>query len=145
MTRLRIPILISSLCAGLYAQAPEPPHLIDPNMTFNEYAEGTRLLVLPKAITQLSFTILWKRGDDRHDDNGSSFHPRDFRVPDFRYVVLNFAVGLGKGFEAGFTLPNSWAANPLESSRHLLPHFQPQRGGSDTLRWLHRDQYSRGH
>jgi hypothetical protein len=71
-------------CAGVFAQSPEAPHLIDPNVTFNESAEGSRILVLPKSITQLSFTTLWKRGDDRHDNNGSSFHVRDLRFPDFR-------------------------------------------------------------
>jgi hypothetical protein len=107
--------LLPLMCATAFAQAPEPPHIIDPNLTFTDSPEGSRLLVLPKAITQLSFTSLWKRGDDRHDNNGSSFHVKDFRFPDFRYAVVNMGWGLGRGFEFGFTMANEWVANPLEA------------------------------
>src|SRR5437016_963272 len=115
MTRSGSVLSIALFCATAFSQSPEPQHIIDPNLTFNDSAEGSRLLVLPKSITQLTFTTLRKRGDDRHDDHGSSFHTRDFRFPDFRYQVLNMGFGLGKGFEFGFTLPNLWVANPLEA------------------------------
>src|SRR5438067_8511620 len=101
--------------SGAFAQSPEPPHIIDPNLTFGASPEGPAPLVLPKSITELSFTTLRKHGDDRHDNNGSSFHTKDFRFPDFRYEVLNMGIGLGKGFEADLTLPYSWASDPLEA------------------------------
>src|SRR4051794_29804626 len=103
------------LSSAIFAQSPEPPHIIDPNLTFGSSPEGAAPLVLPKSITELSFTTLRKQGDDRHDENGSSFHPKDFRFPDFRYEVLNLGMGLGKGFEVGLTLPYSWASDPLEA------------------------------
>jgi len=112
----RLTLLCAALfCSGAFAQSPEPPHIIDPNLTFGSSPEGSAPLVLPKSITTLSFTTLRKQGDDRHDDSGSSFHPKDFRFPDFRYEVLNLGMGLGKGFEVGLTLPYSWASDPLEA------------------------------
>ena len=47
--------LIPLLCAAAYAQSPEPPHIVDPNLTLGE-SEGPRMLVLPKSVTQLTFT-----------------------------------------------------------------------------------------
>lgn len=103
---------------GVWAQFPDPPHLIDPNLLVNPSPEGTLQLVLPKGLTQLSFSVQRRTGDDRHDANGDAFHVSEPRLPDFRFVTMNLGVGLGHGLDVSVNVPYEWVSDPLEAPRN---------------------------
>ena len=99
----------------LQAQDPGPVHLQDPTLILDRSGEGQTHLVLPKGLTSLTFSAERRQGDDRHDEDGSPFHSRDRRFPDFRYAVLNMGFGLPGNLEVDFTLPYVWATDFYET------------------------------
>ena len=103
---------VFAVCAS--AQFPEPPHIIDPNLTLNPDNERPQL-VLPRGLTQLTFTAQSKRGDDRHDADGDPFHIREVRMPLYRFASFNLGWGLGRGLDFSVNVPYEWVSAPLEA------------------------------
>ncbi|MEX2264006.1 MAG: hypothetical protein WD696_18785 [Bryobacteraceae bacterium] len=116
------PLLALGVALAASAQHPGPMHLPDPTLILGSSSEGTTYLVLPKGLTQITFGAQQKMGDDRRDENGTSFHWPDNRMPKFRYAILNMGFGLGKNLEFNFTLPYTWATDFFPSANGLYSH-----------------------
>ncbi|MBK9167703.1 MAG: hypothetical protein IPM24_09590 [Bryobacterales bacterium] len=64
----------------------------------------------------------WKRGQNRHDDQGRPFDAAGGRQHDFRFLTQYLAYGLPKGFEVSALVPYLWGREAFEDPNRNFSH-----------------------